>query len=138
METKVKNAAMVAAKETAKVKSVTPAANVEKIAPKESSYKVMLNWHKANKANLYSLSGAIKNLDFSDSNGIRLLFLAKLEVKQIDPAFVLKNITKVKGFSEIQGKIFQSVYRNKVKTEVEKSKWSLWDIVRTIRATIPE
>jgi len=106
--------------------------------PKESSYNLMLSWHKVNKANLYSLSGAIKNLDFADANGKRLLFLAKVEAENINPSFVLKNITKVKGFSEIDGKVFQSVYRNKVKTDVEKSKWSLWDIVRTIRATIPE
>lgn len=129
------NVAEIATKETVKVKNITSGAKIEK---KESSYKVMLSWHKKNKAELFSLSGAIKNLNFEDSDGKRLLFLAKVEAENINPSFILKNITKVSGFSEIDGKIYQSVYRNKVKTDIEKTKWSLWDIVRTIRAAIPE
>lgn len=134
METKTKKQVAKVAT-IAKVKEITSGANVKKV---ESDYKLMLSWHKHNKSELFSLSGAIKNLDFSHPDGKRLLFLAKVKQSEVIPTFILKNITKVKGFTEIEGKVFQSVYRNKVKTDIEKTKWSLWDIVRTIRAAIPE
>jgi hypothetical protein len=93
----------------------------------------MLNWHKHNKAELYSLSGAIKSLDFTEVNGVLLLETAKLTAEEITPALILANIANLNGFSMVENTLFQTVYKNKVATLVQKSKWSQWNIEQTIR-----
>ena len=122
-------------KETAKVSKKLTENKVQKQAVKKekSSYSFMLEWHKANKAELFSLSGAIKNVDFTHESGKKLLADAKVSPEQITPAFILKHISDLNGFDSIDGQIFQSVYKNKVKTQVLKVKWSQWNVVQVVR-----
>lgn len=94
-----------------------------------SSYKLKLVANKSIKAELYSLSGAIK-LALSGKETIPYLNAIKVKPEQLTPAFILALFPKAGGKYVMNGKeAYQVVYIKGQKAEVLKSKWSAWDVL---------
>lgn len=110
-----------------KSKVIAKGANLPK-AKKVSNYSTMLESYKANKAEVYSLSGALKNFNPSD----KFLQVAKMKREQITVSFILDNATKFGRLKKIKGEVYQIVYLNKVATDKLKTKWSIWDVYQIV------
>ena len=113
-----------------KVKKVTPGAQVAKVVKvaKVSNYSIMMESYKANKDEIYSLSGAIKNFNPSE----KFLKVTKMKLSEVTDKFILSNATKFSRLKNINGSIYQIVYLNKVATDKLKTRWSPWDIYQIV------
>ena len=98
---------------------------------KVSLFTLMQNSNKVIKAEVFSLSGAIKNFNTLPAND-KFLTTAKVQKSDITPAYVLKNILNVPNFKSIEDKIYQTVTIKTVKTDKLKEKWSHYQVLQAI------
>lgn len=102
------------------------------VAKKEiSKWALMLKANKAIKDEIYSLSGAIKNVQVLPENN-PFIQVTEIDLANLTPAFVLKNMVHVPNFKVIEEKLYKTVTIKKVKTEVLKTKWSAWDVLLSL------